>query len=173
MSFSPRPDVDAPPQVSLLAMRACSLYLCGRMRQRYAAAFLPELPIVAGRRTAPMDRRQHERYTLETPVNFSWNDPGDVRQRRKGFLSNISGGGILVSTHGPPPNGACIHFTVCLRPLYGGARLVIRAVGQVLRVESASETEGPTQFAASIKTFTLHENHEELIGRLNSRKTRE
>jgi hypothetical protein len=128
--------------------------------------FCPKLPIVAVKRpcVALMDRRQHERYTLETPVNFSWKDPGDVRQRRKGFLNNISGGGILVSTHGPPPNGACIHFTVCLRPLFGGTRLVIRAVGEVLRVKPASEAEGPTEFAASIKTFTLHENHKELIG---------
>jgi hypothetical protein len=133
------------------------------MRHGPAAAFPPETTNrrILGRRTpcvAPMERRLHERYRLETPVNFSWNDPGDVRQRRKGFLKNISGGGILVSTHAPPPNGACIHFTVCLRPLFGDARLVIRAVGQVLRVKSASEAEGPTEFAASIKTFTLRED---------------
>lgn len=121
---------------------------------------------------ALMDRRQHERYTLETQVNFSWNDPGGVRQRRKGLLNNISGGGILVSTPSPPPNGACIHFTTCLRSPFGGSRLVIRAVGQVLRVKSASEAERPSEFAAAINTFTLHENPKERIGeRSNSQST--
>ena len=121
-----------------------------------------------------MDRRQHERYNLKAPVKFSWIDQNGVRQRCRGVLNNISGGGVLVSTHESPPNGALIHFSVFFSSLYGGARLVIRAVGQVLRVKLASQGGKISEFAATIKTFTLHDD-QKLIGdgvigeRLNSR----
>jgi len=121
-----------------------------------------------------MERRQHERYSVKGAVNFSWNDQGGVRQRRKGLLNNISGGGVLVSTSDPPPNGTCIQFSVLFRPIFGGARLFIRAVGRVIRVELASKVEGRTEFAAVIKTFTLHEKMtaDRLSGdRSNSRST--
>lgn len=106
-----------------------------------------------------MDRRQHERYDIQAPVRFSWKDLTDVRQRGKGLLTDISGGGLFVSTPDSPPEGARIRLSVAFRTVFAGAGLVIRGVGAVVRVELPREAEGRLGFAAAIETFSFRSNH--------------
>jgi hypothetical protein len=107
-----------------------------------------------------MDRRQHERYNLPVTLSFSWRDPCGVLQRRRGLLRNISGGGVFVSTQDWPQDGASIRLNVSFRAVFPGAPLVLRAVAQVVRLESCAELEGRAGFAAAIKTFTLRQRPE-------------
>jgi len=102
-----------------------------------------------------MDRRQHQRYDLEAPLSFSWKDQRGIRQNGKGLSSNLSVGGILVSTSDPPPNGTRIRLSVLFPSLFAGEPLTFRALAQVLRVELITKLEG-RRFAATIHTFTLH-----------------
>ena len=102
-----------------------------------------------------MERRQHERYDLQAPVTFSWIDSKDARQRRKGLLCNISGGGFFVATHDLPPEGARILLRVSFRTVLAGTRLIVRASARVVRMELPGEVDGPPAFAAAIKTVTV------------------
>ncbi len=109
-----------------------------------------------------MERRQHERYDLRTSVSFSWKDSRGVRQRRKGLLSNISGGGFFVLTCDSPPEGAPIQLVASFRGFFAGTRVVVRASAQVVRVESAAVAERGAGFAAAIKHFTLRNDQKKL-----------
>ena len=109
-----------------------------------------------------MERRQHERYDLQAPVSFSWKDSQGVRQRGKGILLNISGGGLFVATRGLPPQEARMRFIVSFRTVFADTHLVVRASAQVVRME-AGEAEGRVGFAAAIKTFTLRSDQKSLI----------
>jgi PilZ domain len=106
-----------------------------------------------------MDRRQRERYEVEAPVRFSWKDPKDVRQRCQGLLNDISGGGMFVSTSDSPPTGTRVHLRVALRTVFAGTELIVRAFGQVIRVESSAEAKGRSGFAVTIKKFVLRSDH--------------
>ena len=83
-------------------------------------------------------------------------------------MANISGGGILVLTCDPPPSGARVHLSVSFRSLLAGARLVVRSVAQVVRVESASEVEGHAGFAVAIESYTLRKEHKKRIDQTNA-----
>lgn len=109
-----------------------------------------------------MERRQYGRYNLQAPLTFSWKDPRGVRQRRKGVLSNVSGGGVFVSTCDSPPQGTRIWFRVCFQSVFADVRLILRAAAQVVRVALAAPTEGRAGFAAAIETFTLHNEEKKL-----------
>jgi hypothetical protein len=102
-----------------------------------------------------MERRKHQRYDVEAPLTFSWQDSKNVHRRQRALLSNISGNGLFVSTLYSPPKGACIHASVSFRTVFGGTPLLLRAVATVVRVELPA-VEGRDGFAAAIKTFTLH-----------------
>jgi hypothetical protein len=106
-----------------------------------------------------MDRRKHGRYDLRSPVCFVWKDTTNILRRGKGLLSNISGGGMFVSTNDPPPKGARTHLTVSLRSVSADFGLILRGMGLVVRVEYTQEAEGPLGFATAIKTFSLHNDN--------------
>jgi PilZ domain len=112
-----------------------------------------------------MDRRRHERFYLEAPLSFSWNDPEGVRHRHPGLLRDMSGSGVFVSTDDSPPQGARIQFSMSFHSLFSGSRLVIRACAQVVRVELGAPVQGRGAFAAAIKTFTLRNEEKKLIER--------
>lgn len=104
---------------------------------------------------ALMDRRKNERYDLRTSLSFSWKDLRNVRHRRDGLLSNISGGGLFVLTRDPPPTGSRINVSVSFETALPGRRLAIWITGQVVRVELPVEAEDTGGFAVVIKRYTL------------------
>jgi PilZ domain-containing protein len=110
-----------------------------------------------------MERRQHERYGLAAPISFSWKNPGNISQRSKGLLLNISGGGIFVATTDLPPEGARIRLSVSLRTVFVGTHLAIRASAELVRVEFR-ESVGSTGFGAAIKRLTLRSNVKAIKG---------
>jgi PilZ domain len=112
-----------------------------------------------------MDRRRHERYELEAPVNFSWNDSGGFRRRHQGVLRNISGGGVFVLAEEAPPSGVRIRFKVPFHYSFAGSPLVIQASAQVVRVELAAAIGELAGFAVAIKNFTLRNRDKKLIER--------
>ena len=97
-----------------------------------------------------MDRRKHERYDLQAPLSFSWKDLRKIRQRHEGLLSNISGGGLFILTDDPPPKGSQVHVRVSIPTVSPGKELIIRATGEVVRLESAVGAEARTGFATII-----------------------
>jgi hypothetical protein len=89
-----------------------------------------------------MDRRQHERYDLEGPLTFSWTELQCVRHRQEGLLSNMSGGGVFISTDDSPPVGTSVQFKLLFHSFLAGSRLVMRASARVVRRESAARAGG-------------------------------
>lgn len=111
-----------------------------------------------------MERRQHERYGLQTPVEFSWKDSRNANQRHKGLMLNICGGGVFIATRDLPPRGVRVRFSVSFRTVFAGTQLNIRASAEVVRLELHREVETAerTGFAAAIKTFTLRSEEKSL-----------
>jgi len=68
----------------------------------------------------------------------------------------------------PPPNGALVYLSVSFRPLLAGARLLVRAVALVVRVELTSEVEGHAGFAVAIKRYTLRKDQNKLTDGRNT-----
>lgn len=106
-------------------------------------------------RVTLMDRRRRERYDLRAPLSFSWRDLSKIRQRHDGVLSNISGGGLFILTLDPPPKGSQVHVRVSIPTVSPGRELIIRATGEVVRLESAVGAEGRTGFATIINHFSV------------------
>jgi PilZ domain len=110
----------------------------------------------------PMERRQHERYGLEAPVNFWWRDSRNIRHRCQGLLLNISGGGVFVATDTLPPQGTLIRFSASLRTAFGGRHLGIRVGARVIRQEHGEKAAERMGLAAAINTLTLHSDEKSL-----------
>ncbi len=102
-----------------------------------------------------MDRRWYQRWELEAPVTYSWKDAGGVRHRTKGAVKNISGAGVFVSTHEPPVLGARVRFRVFFSSFHFVSVLVMKTIGQVVRVESELQAEAPGGFAVAFKSYFL------------------
>ena len=100
-----------------------------------------------------MDRRHHSRYDLRTRVRFSWKSPEGIC-REEGLTRDVSEAGIFVLTDFHPPVGTTIRFEVSF--LSASAQQVrIRAQGQVVRVETADQSQAQCGFAAATKTIKL------------------
>jgi PilZ domain len=82
----------------------------------------------------PLDRRQHLRFRLRAPVNFSWRE-AQSEKHGEGFSRDISGQGIfVVSDEPPPPKDTVVHLEVLLPSRDTKEReLWLRAIGPVVR----------------------------------------
>jgi hypothetical protein len=100
-----------------------------------------------------MDRRRQDRHDLRTRVRFSWKGPEGIR-REDGLTRDVSEAGIFVLTDFHPPVGTTIRFEVSFRSA-SAQQVRIRAQGQVVRVETADQSQAQCGFAAATKTIKL------------------
>jgi len=94
------------------------------------------------------------RYRLSVPVICRWKDENGARCLRRGWTRDISTHSVFVFCSDVPAVGTGVRLEFLFPPLEesaGGLRL--RAVGEVVRVESASQGTG---FAA-VNEFTRFE----------------
>lgn len=111
---------------------------------------------------ALMERRQHERYDLQTPLSFSWKGARGVRYRREGLLRNISGGGVFVVTREVPPVGSEVRFSVSIHSVLAWSRLVLQATVSVVRADPTLRADTLPGFGAAMKSYTLRNETEVL-----------
>jgi PilZ domain len=104
-----------------------------------------------------MDQRRYQRWALEAPVTYSWKDAGGIRHRTQGTVKNISGAGVFVSTHEPPARGARVRLRVFFSSFHGASVLVMKMIGQVVRVESGLQAEAHGGFAVAFKSYILRD----------------
>jgi hypothetical protein len=109
-----------------------------------------------------MERRQHKRYDLQTPLSFSWKSARGVRYRREGLLRNISGGGVFVATREAPPVGSEVRFCVSIRSLLAWSRLVLQGTVSVVRADPTLRADALSGFGAAMKSYTLRNETEVL-----------
>jgi len=102
-----------------------------------------------------MERRQHERYELQTPLSFSWKRARGVRCRREGLLRNISGGGVFVATSEVPPVGSEVRFRVSIHSVLAWSRLVLHGTVSVVRTDPTLRADALPGFGAAMKSYTL------------------
>ena len=83
-----------------------------------------------------MQLRKHNRYRLEVPVIFSWEDAEKIRQQDVGLTRDISLIGAYVFTSSPPPLEANLKLKAFLPPVRSAAQLLqLHGQGRVVRVE--------------------------------------
>jgi hypothetical protein len=111
---------------------------------------------------ALMERRQHERYELQTPLSFSWKSARGVRYRREGLLRNISGGGVFVATREVPPVGCEVRFRMSIHSILAWSRLVLHGTASVVRTDPALRADALPGFGAAMKSYTLRNEKEVL-----------
>ena len=106
-----------------------------------------------------MEWRQHRRYDLEARLSYVWRDNAGGLHQNQGLSRDISGGGVFVWTHDLPPPRADVEIDVFVSSILASSTLVIRGIGQVVRVEGAGDLQGRekerTGFAAAVKAFAL------------------
>jgi PilZ domain len=103
-----------------------------------------------------MDRRRHDRYDLIAPVAFFWKDLQRSRTQGKGFMRDLSVGGLFVMTDTLPPADTTLRLEIHLEFPRSDSAVVILAKGQVCRVELSDLVGVNSGFAASTKRLRLH-----------------
>ena len=95
-----------------------------------------------------MQRRKGERYRLEVPVKFSWEDRHGIVHRATGSTQDISTAGAFVRARHSPPPGSRFEVQLFLPPLAPGQQsLTLQGNARVLRVEHGQARSRPAGFA--------------------------
>ncbi len=158
--YESRPEVFAP-------CLARTLSITSRRKQK-AGKYCADLSETLDRNgwthccVALMERRQHERYDLQTPLSFSWKSARGVRYRREGLLRNISGGGVFVATREVPPVGSEVRFCVLIHSVLAWSRLVLHGTVSVVRTDPTLRADALPGFGAAMKSYTLRNQKEVL-----------
>ena len=118
-----------------------------------------------------MDRRRNKRYDLKAAASFFWKAPGAARSGGEGFVRDISERGVFVLTDHSPPLGASVRFEVLPTPTSAPV-LVMRAKGEVIRVEPSSGYEQANGFAAATRTLTVRNRPAEGLLEVTKKKRR-
>lgn len=110
-----------------------------------------------------MDRRHHNRYELKASATFRWKDAEGRRCFGRGHLRDISEKGVFVATDTQPPVGATVRFDVLFDSFRDGSTVMIHTKSNVIRVESANQTQPHHGFAAATRTLKIR-NHMMNVG---------
>lgn len=102
------------------------------------------------------EHRKHNRYRLEVPIIFSWQDARHARHKGVGLTRVISTHGAFVLTATPPPLKAKIELKIFF-PRVGGAAepMRLQGGGKVVRVEAVKHPEARAGFAVAGKPFAF------------------
>lgn len=107
-----------------------------------------------------MQRRRNERYRLEVPVLFSWEDQRGRWHKARGSTQDISPQGAYVRARRCPPAGSQLRVQVLLPPLGPDQpSLMLDGNARVLRVEPAVRKSQRKGFAILGKSLTLRDRN--------------
>jgi hypothetical protein len=113
------------------------------------------------REAAGMEKRRAVRYRLAARVAFSWEGSGDNLLKGEGITRDLGRRGAFIFSATCPPVDCPVRLNILLPPLVkGAAGTRIGTQGNVLRIEHADATEGPSGFAVITEAFMLYEGGE-------------
>ncbi len=84
-----------------------------------------------------VQERKYNRYLLEAPVIFSWEDAQGIREQSVGLTHDLSVGGAFIFATTPPPLSANIKLKAYLPARTAAPPPRIYGQGRVVRVEPA------------------------------------